>query len=81
MADDLDANISDVVTPALALPLEQPKRAAGKRAVVANKLYSMDMYNRDQSDDPVEKKGRSKRCGRASEKKYFCSDLTLSSTT
>jgi hypothetical protein len=47
MADDLDADISDVVTPALALPLEQPKRAAGKRAVVANKLYSMDMYNRD----------------------------------
>jgi hypothetical protein len=69
MANDLNANISNVVTPALVLPLEQPKRAVGKRAIVANKLYSMDMYNRDQSNDPVEKKGRSKHCGRASKKK------------
>jgi hypothetical protein len=69
MADDLDADISNVTVPVLMLPSEQPERARGKRVIVANKLYSMDMYDRDPSGDAEEEKVKPKRRGCASKKK------------
>jgi hypothetical protein len=43
MADNLDADISNVTVPILMLLLEQPERACGKQVIAANKLCSMDM--------------------------------------
>jgi hypothetical protein len=56
MADNLNANISNISVPVLMLLSEQPKRACGKWVIVANKLCSMDMYNRDPSGDAKEEK-------------------------
>jgi hypothetical protein len=69
MADNLDAKISNITVPVLMLPSEQPERACGKWVIVANKLCSMDMYNRDLSGDAEEEKVKPKRCGCASKKK------------
>jgi hypothetical protein len=69
MADDLDADISNITVPVLMLPSEQPKHARGKQVIVANKLYSMDMYGRDPSRDAEEEKVKPKHRGCASKKK------------
>jgi hypothetical protein len=69
MADSLDANISNVTVPVLMLLSEQPKHARGKQVIVVNKLYSMDMYDRDPSGDAKEEKVKPKHRGCASKKK------------
>jgi hypothetical protein len=54
MADDLDADVADVVVPAL--PPAVPARGAGKRVVKPNTLYSMDKFDRTPDDGVSEKK-------------------------